>query len=98
MSNLRTRTILDAGGRSPHVRSSSRSTVRRRSRGSLPRLTLIPRTRLRCRRLGDLALATRVTVCNPGIADPCFLGEPYVFVGAQRTECAAEEHGSGVER
>ena len=39
-SNLGTRTILGARGRFPHVRSSSPSIVRRRSRGSLPRLHL----------------------------------------------------------
>ena len=32
--------LLDARGRSPHVRSSSPPIVRRRSRGSLPRLHL----------------------------------------------------------
>jgi hypothetical protein len=37
-SNPRARTILDARGRSPIVRSSSQPTVRPRSRGSLPRL------------------------------------------------------------
>ena len=39
-SNLRIWSSLDARGRSPDVRSSSLSTVRRRSRGSLPRLYL----------------------------------------------------------
>ena len=39
-SNLRTRTILDARGRSPDVRSGSPFIVRRRSRRSLPRLHL----------------------------------------------------------
>ena len=39
-SNLRIWSSLDARGRSPDVRSSSLSTVRRRSRGSLPRLHL----------------------------------------------------------
>jgi len=39
-SNLGTLTSLDAWGRSPNVRSSSPSIVRRRSRGSLPRLHL----------------------------------------------------------
>src|SRR5262249_1153357 len=37
-SNPRAWTILDARGRSPHVRSSSQPIVRPRSRGSLPRL------------------------------------------------------------
>ena len=39
-SNFGTLTSLDAWGRSPNVRSSSPSIVRRRSRGSLPRLHL----------------------------------------------------------
>ena len=42
LPNLETLTILDARGRSSHVRSSSPSIVRRRSRGSLPRLHLSP--------------------------------------------------------
>lgn len=40
-SNPRTWTNLDARGRSPQVRSSSPSIVRRRNRGSLPRAPLI---------------------------------------------------------
>src|SRR3981081_216759 len=39
-SNLGAWTILDARGRPPNVRSSSRPIVRPRSRGSLPRLPL----------------------------------------------------------
>src|SRR5271165_2542726 len=44
MSNLRTWTILDARGRSPLCGQVAPSLVRRRSRGSLPRLPLITPT------------------------------------------------------
>ena len=46
-------------------------------------------------RLGDLFLATPVAMVE--IADPCILGEPFVFYAAQRTESAAEKHRRGTE-
>ena len=47
--------------------------------------------------LGDLALTTGVAIRGGGIADPRVLGEPLVRRPTQRTGCAAEEHGGGVE-
>jgi hypothetical protein len=49
------------------------------------------------RQLGDLALTTRVAIRGGGITDPRVLGEPFVRRPTQRTMCAAEEYGGGVE-
>ena len=76
-----TRTSLDARGRSPHVRSSRRSIVRRRSRGSLPRLHLERRADWRkSMRLRPTALAAiLVAAIVPSLTVPAEAWDGHVF-------------------